>query len=156
MPTIDYGIDLGTTNSCIARCRDGEVRIFQNNDLMNVTPSVVCVGRGGRMMIRRRAQEAWVADPANTQAEVKRWMGFLEHRGDNRLGGKDIDRIIAETLLLEPLRQAFALPAPADDQAAFERLMRALLRHAEQAKIALSSGPEATVELFDLGDDRDG
>ena len=38
MGTIDYGIDLGTTNSCIAKFESGSVRAFQNNDQMNVTP----------------------------------------------------------------------------------------------------------------------
>ena len=43
--TIDYGIDLGTTNSSIALCSRGEVRVFQSTDLMNVTPSVVYVAQ---------------------------------------------------------------------------------------------------------------
>ena len=37
-------------------------------------------------------------------------LAVLEHQGDNRLGGKDIDRIIADAFLLEPLAQTFALP----------------------------------------------
>ena len=36
--TVDYGIDLGTSNSCIAYWESGAVRVFQNNDQMNVTP----------------------------------------------------------------------------------------------------------------------
>ena len=48
---IDFGIDLGTTNSCLAHALDGEVRVIQNNDQMNVTPSVVCVLPSGALMV---------------------------------------------------------------------------------------------------------
>ena len=61
--TIDYGIDLGTTNSSVACCRAGEVRIFQTTDLMNVTPSVLYVSKSGRMLVGRKAYDAWTADP---------------------------------------------------------------------------------------------
>src|SRR4051812_18739670 len=78
MPTIDYGIDLGTTNSSAACCRKGEVRIFQSTELMSVTPSVVYIGKTGRMVVGKRAYDAWPADPQNIQAEFKRWMGFSD------------------------------------------------------------------------------
>ena len=74
--TIDFGIDLGTTNSNIALCRTGEVRVFQTTDLMNITPSVVYVSKTGRLLVGKKAYDTWVADPQNTQAEFKRWMGY--------------------------------------------------------------------------------
>src|ERR1700761_3111350 len=74
--TIDIGIDLGTTNSSIACGRDGAVRVFQNLELSGVTPSVVYLGKTGRIVVGRKAYDAWPADPENTQAEFKRWMGF--------------------------------------------------------------------------------
>lgn len=271
--TIDFGIDLGTTNSSIARCRAGNARIFQSEHQADSTPSVVYVGAGGRMLVGRRAYDAWVQDPDNTQAEFKRWMGFsdtmtfpaagktmsaedlsaevlkslrgdvlretgedvsaavitvpaafgalqcdataraarlaglvespllqepvaaaiaygaapggrdqrwmvfdlgggtldiaivstrngrlaiLDHQGDNRMGGKDVDRVIAEELLLPPLSQQFAIPDRASDPRAFARLMRALVRRAEIAKIALGDAPDTEVELIDLGNDRYG
>src|ERR1700712_3075253 len=76
--TIDFGIDLGTTNSSIAVCRHGDVTVFQTTDLMNVVPSVVYVSKSGRMLVGRRAYDTWVADPDNTQAEFKRWMGYSD------------------------------------------------------------------------------
>lgn len=271
--TIDFGIDLGTTNSSIACCRGGEVRIFQNNELMNVTPSVVYVAKSGRMLVGRRAYDIWIQDSENTQAEFKRWMGLsdrlsfpgsgrsmsaeelsaevlkalradaqrqttelvdaavitvpaafgslqceataraaklagfeqapllqepvaaaiaygaspssrnqrwmvfdfgggtldiaivstrngrlavLDHQGDNRLGGKDLDRVIAESFFLRVLAQSFALPDSRTDFVAYDRLFRRLLRHAEHAKIGLSSATEVPVDLFDLGDDLGG
>ena len=41
---IDVGIDLGTTNSCIAKCEGGNIRIFPNKQQMNVTPSAPPAG----------------------------------------------------------------------------------------------------------------
>ena len=242
--TIDIGIDLGTTNSSIAQCRNGEVSVFQNSDLTNVTSSVVYVGQNGRMLVGKKAYDTWVQDPQNTQAEFKRWMGYsdklsfpasgkqlsaeelsaeilkslradvetqlqerltaavitvpaafgslqcdatsraaklagfeqspllqepiaaaiaygatpasrnqrwmildlgggtldiaivstrndrlavLEHQGNNRLGGKDIDQLMAQHFLLAPLSQIFDLPDANTNPLAHNRLMRALV-----------------------------
>jgi molecular chaperone DnaK len=73
--TIDYGIDLGTTNSCIARWEGGSVRVFQNNDQMNVTPSAVHILKNGRVIVGRRGYTAILTDPNNVSVEFKRWMG---------------------------------------------------------------------------------
>ena len=62
---IVYGIDLGTTNSCIARCEGDVVRVFQNNDQMNVTPSAVHILKNGRMIVGRRGHAALLTDPEN-------------------------------------------------------------------------------------------
>ncbi|HEX8422460.1 MAG TPA: Hsp70 family protein, partial [Pyrinomonadaceae bacterium] len=72
---ISYGIDLGTTNSCIVRLDAGEFKIIQNADQMNVTPSVVRVLRSGSVMVGRRAYNAIAEDPDNVAAEFKRLMG---------------------------------------------------------------------------------
>jgi molecular chaperone DnaK len=73
--TVDYGIDLGTTNSCIARWEGGSVRVFQNNDQMSVTPSAVHILKTGRVIVGRRAYAALLTDPDNVAVEFKRWMG---------------------------------------------------------------------------------
>ncbi len=75
MEYINYGIDLGTTNSCVARADGIEVRVFQNNDQMNVTPSAVHVLRTGRLIVGKRAYNAIVEDPDNVALQFKRWMG---------------------------------------------------------------------------------
>ena len=66
-------------------------------------------------------------------------LAVLEHQGDNRLGGKDIDRAIVELFLLPPLRQTYALPDQQQSPIEYDRLYRALVRQAEQAKIALTT-----------------
>ena len=77
---IEYGIDLGTTNSCIARWDAGSVRIFQNNDQMNVTPSAVHVLKTGRVIVGRRGYAALQSDPDNVAIEFKRWMGQKDRK----------------------------------------------------------------------------
>src|SRR5919206_2559523 len=72
---INFGIDLGTTNSCVAQAAGGEVRVIQNNDQMNVTPSVVRVLKSGSLMVGRRAYNAAAEDPENVAQEFKRVMG---------------------------------------------------------------------------------
>ena len=78
--TVDYGIDLGTTNSCIARWEGGSVRVFQNNDQMNVTPSAVHILKTGRVIVGRRAYAALLTDPDNVSVEFKRWMGQKDRK----------------------------------------------------------------------------
>jgi molecular chaperone DnaK len=78
--TIDYGIDLGTTNSCIAILETGAVRVFQNNDQMNVTPSAIHILKTGRVIVGRRARAALLADPDNVSVEFKRWMGQRDRK----------------------------------------------------------------------------
>jgi molecular chaperone DnaK len=78
--TVDYGIDLGTTNSCIARWESGSVRVFQNNDQMNVTPSAVHILKNGRVIVGRRGYAAILTDPDNVSIEFKRWMGQKDRK----------------------------------------------------------------------------
>ena len=273
--TIDFGIDLGTTNSCVARW-DGEIgaiRVFQNNDNMNVTPSAVHILKTGRVIVGRRAASALVTDPDNVAVEFKRWMGqkdrvifaaadrsmsaeelsaeilkslkedvrrqtgydmlsavitvpaafgalqceataraatlaglneapllqepiaaaigyqanpgdpsqrwlvfdlgggtldiavvstrdgrlnVLEHRGDNVLGGKDIDKAILDEILLPALRSSFDLPESSVSDPRLKSLMARLRTKAEEAKIDLSTTSDVTVSLYDVGDDRSG
>ena len=73
--TIDFGIDLGTTNSEIACMHNGEVRILKNNYEEEFTPSVVRLTDKGEVIVGRKAYERHVSDPDNTFIEFKRWMG---------------------------------------------------------------------------------
>jgi molecular chaperone DnaK len=77
---VDYGIDLGTTNSCIALWQGGSVRVFHNNDQMNVTPSAVHILKSGRIIVGRRAYNALLTDPENVAVEFKRWMGQKDRK----------------------------------------------------------------------------
>lgn len=73
--TIDFGIDLGTTNSEIACMEKGEVRVFKNYKREEFTPSVVRIDEDGTVRVGRKAYERLVDDPDNTVGEFKRLMG---------------------------------------------------------------------------------
>lgn len=269
---IEFGIDLGTTNSCIARWESGAVRVYQNNDQMNVTPSAIHILKTGRTIVGRRAHAALLTDSDNVAIEFKRWLGqkdrklfpsigrefsseelsaeilkalkedvkratgqevtaavitvpaafgalqceataraaelaglieapllqepvaaaigygikpgsenqkwlifdlgggtldiavvstkdgrlnVLEHRGNNllggKLGGKDVDRLILEEILIPSLKTQFDVRSL--DTGARSRLRSRLLAKAEEAKIDLSREDEVVISLFDLGDD---
>ena len=76
--TINFAIDLGTTNSLIARSKNGSVEIFKNPSGMKVTlPSVVAF-RKDRVLIGDKAKEYIEKDPSNVFAAFKRKMGTSE------------------------------------------------------------------------------
>lgn len=76
--TIDYGIDLGTTNSLIARFVKGSVEIFKNpGTWKDTTPSVVGF-RKDRILVGDRARGYQEKDPANVAGHFKRRMGTTE------------------------------------------------------------------------------
>jgi molecular chaperone DnaK len=83
-------------------------------------------------------------------------LNVLEHRGDNHLGGKDIDRAIVRNIFLPFLFEEFSLPRAAHEPAAHNRLLRKLTLIAEYAKVELTSADETVVSLLDLGEDADG
>src|SRR6185369_4628671 len=78
MSTINFGIDLGTTNSLIAKSSNGSVEIFRNPAGMKETlPSVVAF-RKERILIGDKAREYVEKDPQNVFSSFKRKMGTSE------------------------------------------------------------------------------
>ncbi|HVV20184.1 MAG TPA: Hsp70 family protein [Pseudonocardiaceae bacterium] len=79
--TIDFGIDLGTTNSAVAVVDDGEVGVIKANfDQRDTTPSVVRLTRNGAVQVGQKARNAWDGDPDNVAAEFKLEMGLANAR----------------------------------------------------------------------------
>jgi molecular chaperone DnaK len=78
--TIDLGIDLGTTNSCIALLKGTEVEILRNNDGLETTPSAVWIDRKDRLHVGQRAREQFEADEENAAIEFKLQMGKSTER----------------------------------------------------------------------------
>src|ERR1700730_9113892 len=79
---IDFGIDLGTTNSAIAMMSGSDVTVVRNNLLREYTPSAVYVSRQNRIYVGERARDRIEADPANAAAEFKLCMGV---KGQHKL-----------------------------------------------------------------------
>jgi molecular chaperone DnaK len=76
--TIDFGIDLGTTNSAIAVLRDVGTEVVKNNDNDETTPSAVWADKRGRLHVGRTARERSETDPENTCVEFKQRMGKID------------------------------------------------------------------------------
>ncbi|MGQ0572847.1 MAG: Hsp70 family protein [Pseudonocardia sp.] len=74
--TIDFGIDLGTTNSALAVFRDGEAVVIKNNDGWDYTPSAVWIPRPGEVHVGRAARDMAETDPDNAAIEFKLEMGL--------------------------------------------------------------------------------
>ncbi|RJQ11632.1 MAG: molecular chaperone DnaK [Dehalococcoidia bacterium] len=69
------GIDLGTTNSCVAVMEGGEPRVIPNAEGGRTTPSVVAVTKDGERLVGMVAKRQSVTNPQNTVYSVKRLMG---------------------------------------------------------------------------------
>ena len=69
------GIDLGTTNSCVAVIENGEPAVIPNLEGSRTTPSVVAFTRDGERLVGTAAWRQAVTNPANTVFSIKRFMG---------------------------------------------------------------------------------
>ena len=69
------GIDLGTTNSCVAVMEGGEPVVITNQEGARTTPSVVGFAKNGERLVGQLAKRQTVSNPENTVASIKRHMG---------------------------------------------------------------------------------
>ncbi len=69
------GIDLGTTNSCVAIREGSENRVIENSEGARTTPSMVAFTEGGEMLVGQAAKRQAVTNPSNTLYAVKRLIG---------------------------------------------------------------------------------
>ena len=170
------GIDLGTTNSCVAIVEAGEPTVIVNPDGGRTTPSVVHFAKSGERLVGQQAKRQAVLNPERTIASIKRKMGTRE---TTTVDGKDytpeqISALIlsklkadAEAYLGEEIKQAvITVPAYFDDT------QRTATKHAgeiagldvlriinEPTAAALAYGAqerdksqkEATILVYDLG-----
>ena len=72
------GIDLGTTNSCMAVLEGGEPTVIENAEGGRTTPSVVAFTSGGERLVGTVAKRQAVTNPTNTVFSIKRFMGRKE------------------------------------------------------------------------------
>jgi molecular chaperone DnaK len=72
------GIDLGTTNSCMAVLEGGEPTVVENAEGARTTPSVVAFTEGGERLVGAPAKRQAVTNPENTVFSIKRFMGRKE------------------------------------------------------------------------------
>jgi molecular chaperone DnaK len=84
------GIDLGTTNSCVAVMEGGEARVIENSEGDRTTPSVVGFTDGDEVLVGQAAKRQAVTNPTNTVYAVKRLIG---RRFDEDVVQRDIDLV---------------------------------------------------------------
>ena len=72
------GIDLGTTNSCMAVLDGGAPVVIENSEGARTTPSVVAFTSGGERLVGTVAKRQAVTNPKNTVFSIKRFMGRKE------------------------------------------------------------------------------
>jgi molecular chaperone DnaK len=71
------GIDLGTTNSCVAVYEGGEAKIIPNAEGKNTTPSVVAFTDKGEVLVGDPAKRQAITNPEKTISSIKRIMGLM-------------------------------------------------------------------------------
>jgi molecular chaperone DnaK len=119
------GIDLGTTNSCVAVMEGGDPVVIPNAEGNRTTPSVVAFSKSGERLVGQVAKRQAITNPANTVYSIKRFMGrkFSEvseemkmvpfavveaSNGDCRVraGGKDYSPPEISAMILGKLKEA--------------------------------------------------
>ncbi|HTG02697.1 MAG TPA: molecular chaperone DnaK, partial [Bradyrhizobium sp.] len=85
MPKV-IGIDLGTTNSCVAVMEGRQAKVIENAEGARTTPSMVAFGKGGEVLVGQAAKRQAVTNPENTIFAIKRLIG---RRFDDPIVEKD-------------------------------------------------------------------
>ncbi len=80
------GIDLGTTNSCMAVMENGEPTVLENSEGARTTPSVVAFTKSGERLVGQAAKRQAVTNAVNTVFSVKRFMGRKFDEVQSELG----------------------------------------------------------------------
>ncbi|MCH8286224.1 molecular chaperone DnaK [candidate division KSB1 bacterium] len=79
------GIDLGTTNSCVAVIEGGKPVVIPNSEGGRITPSVVAFTKNDERLIGQAAKRQAVTNPENTVYSIKRFMGRMYAEVDNEI-----------------------------------------------------------------------
>jgi len=69
------GIDLGTTNSCVAILESGKPRVIENSEGARTTPSIIAFTPDNEILVGQSAKRQAVTNPKNTLYAVKRLIG---------------------------------------------------------------------------------
>ena len=91
MPKI-IGIDLGTTNSCVAVIEGGEPIVISNSEGTRTTPSVVALTKEGDWLVGQIAKRQSIVNPDQTVSSIKRSMGSKKKvpLGNKKLSPQEI------------------------------------------------------------------
>ena len=84
------GIDLGTTNSCVAVLEGGKAKVIENSEGARTTPSIVAYTEDDEVLVGQSAKRQAVTNPSNTMFAVKRLIG---RKFDDDIVQKDINMV---------------------------------------------------------------
>src|SRR4051794_35514787 len=84
------GIDLGTTNSCVAVMEGKDVKVIENTEGARTTPSMVAFTESGERLVGQASKRQAVTNPENTLFAIKRLIG---RRFEDPRTKKDIDLV---------------------------------------------------------------
>ncbi|MBV8852947.1 MAG: molecular chaperone DnaK [Sinobacteraceae bacterium] len=84
------GIDLGTTNSCVAIMEGGKPRVIENSEGDRTTPSVIAFSKDGEVLVGQPAKRQAVTNPQNTLFAIKRLIG---RKFDDEIVQRDIKMV---------------------------------------------------------------
>jgi molecular chaperone DnaK len=84
------GIDLGTTNSCVAVMDGGKPKVIENSEGDRTTPSIIAFTKDGEVLVGQTAKRQAVTNPANTLFAIKRLIG---RRYSDDVVKKDVDLV---------------------------------------------------------------
>jgi hypothetical protein len=84
------GIDLGTTNSCVAVMEGDQVKVIENSEGDRTTPSIVAYTGDGEILVGQSAKRQAVTNPSNTLFAIKRLIG---RRYSDAVVKKDVDMV---------------------------------------------------------------
>ncbi|HEY2955983.1 MAG TPA: molecular chaperone DnaK [Candidatus Eisenbacteria bacterium] len=106
------GIDLGTTNSCVAIMEGGEPKVIPNAEGFRTTPSVVAFSKTGERLVGLVARRQAVTNPKNTIYSIKRFMGrkYGEVQSELKLVPYDVVRGPNEDVRVRAGDQEFSPP----------------------------------------------
>jgi len=166
------GIDLGTTNSCVAVMEGGEAVVIPNAEGGRTTPSVVGISKNGERLVGQIAKRQAVANPDRTVVSIKRRMGtdFQVKIDDKSYKPQEISAMIlqklktdAEGYLGEKITQAvITVPAYFTDAQRQATKDAGIIAGLEVLRIineptaaalsyGLDKGEDHTILVFDLG-----
>src|ERR1700750_1539737 len=80
------GIELGTTNSCVAVMEGSKARVIENAEGGRTTPSMVAFTDDGEVLVGQPAKRQNIPTPGNTIKDIRRWTG---RRDDDPITAKD-------------------------------------------------------------------
>ncbi|CUO94618.1 Heat shock protein 70 [[Eubacterium] contortum] len=96
------GIDLGTTNSCVAAIEGGKPVVIANAEGMRTTPSIVAFKNDGERLVGESAKRQYALNPTRTISSIKRHMG-TDYRA--RIDGKDYSPQEISSIILMKLKK---------------------------------------------------